>query len=400
MAEPASHAHRATPNGALRTRAPGEHSRVTFFELFFDLVFVFAVTQLSHSFAGQLDLEGAAHTLLILLAVWWAWIYTTWATNWLDPDDVSVRLMLTGLMLAGLTMSAAIPGAFEERGLAFAVPYVAIQVGRTLFVLWAGRADDTLRRTFQRIAIWLGSAAILWIAGGFAEGNARLGLWAFALGIEYLAAPVGYRVPGLGRSATADWNIEGSHLAERCGLFIIIALGESLLVTGATFSGLEWNRPLVIAMVASFGAAVGMWWIYFDRTAEAGSDLIAHSEDPGRMARLAYTYIHLPIVAGIILTAVGDEYILSHPTGETEWRVALVILGGPAVFLLGHWLFKRAVFGHFVAPHTAGAIALVGALALYQSLSPWQLSCYATVVLVATAVWAHFAANRLFASEG
>jgi low temperature requirement protein LtrA len=394
-AEP--HVHQEAPAAVLRIRIPGRHSPVTTFELFFDLVFVFAVTQLSHTLAAHLTFEGAFHTLLLMLAVWWVWVYTTWATNWCDPGHVAVRGVLIGVMLAGLIMSAAIPEAFDSRGMAFALPFAAIQVGRTAFVLWAVRGDASLFRSFQRIVAWLATSALFWLAGGVAEGHAREALWIAALTIEYLGPPTGYWFPRLGRSSTSEWTVEGGHMAERCGLFIIIALGESLLVTGATFSGLEWTVGTVGAMLAAFGAAVAMWWIYFDRTAEFASQVIGHADDPGRLARLAYTYLHLPLVAGIILAAVGDERALDHPTGDTNLAVALVILGGPALFLTGHWLFKRAVAGHFVSAHVIAVATLGVALAGYPLATPAQLSVVATGVLSGVAAWSVVAYRRAVA---
>lgn len=382
----AEHTHQ-TQHAILRPRIDGQHSRVSTFELFFDLVFVFAVTQMSHAFAVHLNFEGAIETLVLLLAVWWAWMYTTWATNWLDPDHISVRLMLTVVMLAGLVMSAAIPAAFDGRAFAFAGPYVAIQVGRTLFLLWAMRFDDVRRYTFTRMASWFVLSGVFWLWGAAVDGDARLAMWAVAVAIDYLGPAARFWCPGLGCSAVQDWNIEGGHLAERCGLFIIIALGESLLVTGATFAGLEWSRAVVTSVLASFAAAVAMWWIYFDVTAERSAELIAHDANPGFLGRLAYTYLHLPMVAGLILTAVGDETVLAHPSGDTQGRVALVILGGPALFLAGHWLFKRAVFGVWVGPHVFGVVGLGATLAAYRIVEPAALSVAATGWLIAVGAW-------------
>ena len=386
-AEVAEHHHYQPTPGPLRTRRDGEHHRVTTFELFFDLVFVFAVTQLAHHLAAHLTLRGALETLLLLFAIWWVWMYTTWATNWLDPDDLMVRLMLVAIMLGGLVMSAAIPEAFNGRGFAFALPYVLIQVVRSLCVLGATRDDAGLRNTFQLISIWFSVSGAFWVAGCFAEGNLRFVFWALALAIEYSGPSAAYWVPRIGRSATTDWSVEGAHLAERCGLFIIIGLGESLLVTGATFAGLSWEAATVTAMVAAFGMAVALWWLYFDVTAEVGIELIAHTEDPGRLARSAYTYIHLPMVAGIILAAVGDERVLAHPTGGTSLGVALVILGGPAVFLAGHWLFKRAIAGYFAIPHPVGIALLAALLAAYPLLSPVVLSAASAAIVVGIAAW-------------
>jgi low temperature requirement protein LtrA len=195
-------------------------------------------------------------------------------------------------------------------------------------------------------------------------------------------------VPGLGRAADSDWNsIEGGHMAERCGLFLIIALGESLLITGATFSGLEWTAATMVAMVTAFGVSVAMWWVYFDRTAEAGSERIAHGDDAGRLARLAYTYIHIPIVAGIILTAVGDEVLLAHPTGDAELSAALTLAGGPAVFLAGYILFKRAITGQFYRPLWVVQAMLASLILVYPLLPPVVLSLGSTLVLVGLAAW-------------
>src|ERR671917_1886962 len=234
--------HVSDNRGPLRTRNGGEQ-RVTPLELFFDLVYVFAVTQLSHRLLEHLSLRGALETLLLLVVVWSAWVGTVWITNWLDPDRLSVRLMLVAVMLASLVMSVTIPDAFGERGLMFALAYVAIQVGRTVFVGIAlykslGRSDP-LSRNFQRIFFWLLASGVLWIIGGLLEGEARYALWALALAVEYAGPVVGFYTPGLGRSTTEVWTVEGGHIAERVQLFVIIALGESLLVTGTTFGEIE-----------------------------------------------------------------------------------------------------------------------------------------------------------------
>ncbi len=373
----------------LRPRRGHEDSRVTFVELFFDLVFVFAVTQLSHLLLAHLSLLGALQTTLLLMAVWWVWIFTSWVTNWLDPDQSPVRLMLFVLMLAGLVLSTSLPQAFESQGLAFAAAYVFMQVGRSLFVLWAlGRHHPGNRRNFQRITAWLAFAGVLWIAGGLAGHDARLGLWAAALFVEYLSPSVGFWLPRLGRSTTADWDIEGGHIAERCGLFIIIALGESILVTGATFSTLAWTAATALAFLTAFIGSVAMWWIYFNIGAERGSRLIASSADPGRLARLAYTYIHLLMVAGIIVSAVADELVLAHPGGHTGPATTLTVLGGPALYLAGNLLFKRATADRVPLSHLVALLLLVLLVPLPMvGAAPGLCAAAATLVLVLVAIW-------------
>jgi low temperature requirement protein LtrA len=375
-------------HSVLRPRRGREDSRVTFVELFFDLVFVFAVTQLSHLLLAHLSLLGALQTTLLLMAVWWVWIFTSWVTNWLDPDRPPVRVMLFVLMLAGLVVSTSLPLAFETDGLLFAAAYAFMQVGRSLFMLWALRAQNPAnRRNFQRITVWLALAGATWITGGFVEPGARLGVWALALFIEYLSPSVGFWTPGLGRSTTADWDIEGGHIAERCGLFIIIALGESILVTGATFGTLAWTPATAAAFLAAFVGSVAMWWIYFNIGAERGSRLIAATADPGRLARLAYTYMHLPIVAGIIVAAVADELVLAHPIGHGGPGTIATVLGGPALYLAGNLLFKGATAERLPLSHLGGLVLLALLMPLATVASPLAVATAATLVLVLVAAW-------------
>ncbi|AXQ31156.1 hypothetical protein D0B54_21845 [Solimonas sp. K1W22B-7] len=371
----------------LRTREGHESGRVGYIELFFDLVFVFAVTQLSHALIHHFSLAGALQTLVLMLAVWWVWIYTSWVTNWLDPERLPVRLALMVLMLLGLLLSATIPQAFEERGLLFAGAYVAMQVGRTLFFLWAVRGRPGMVANFQRILVWLAASGLLWIGGGLAGHGERLAWWALALALEYAGPSLGFRVPGLGRSSTADWDVAGGHLAERCALFIIIALGESILVTGATVAGMEWNGITLAAFAVSFVGSLTMWWLYFDAAAETGSHTIAHAQDPGRVARLAYTYIHLLPVAGIILSAVADELVLKHPLGHTEPGVAAVILGSTALYLLGTYLFRCAIARRTQQVPLLAVIALLLLGPVATSMPPLALSAAGTLVLLGVAGW-------------
>jgi low temperature requirement protein LtrA len=371
-----------------RVRGAHQHARVTFVELFFDLIFVFAVTQLSHSLLEHLTLEGALHTLLLLFAVWWVWVYTAWVTNWLDPERTTVRLLLFVLMLAGLILSASIPEAFESQGLTFACAYVFMQVGRTFFMLWALRKHDAANyRNFQRILAWLLSSSVFWIWGGVSEHEQRLVLWIVALSLEYVSPFVFFWVPGLGRSRSADWNIDGAHMAERCALFVIIALGESILVTGGTAAALPISGSNTAAFVVAFLGSVAMWWIYFNIGAERNSNRIASSEDPGRMARGVYTYVHVLIVAGIVVCAVADELVISHPDGHVGLGEALVIFGGPVLYLLGNLFFKRASAHNLPLSHLVGLGALVVLAPFYSSCSPLILGCATTVVLMIVAGW-------------
>src|SRR3984957_55629 len=367
-----------------RPVTPNQPNRVTYAELFFDLVFVFAVTQISHTLLGRFTPLGALQTTLLLLSVWWVWVYTAWVTNWFNPELTPVRILLFLLMLGGLVLSTSIPKAFESRGLWFALAYAGMQLGRTIFwLLSTPRARISARMNAFRVLVWLSVSAIFWIAGGFAEGQHRLVLWAVALGIEYISPAVRFWIPKYGASSVADWYVEGGHMAERCAGFIIIALGESVVVTGATFADLAWTGATVTAFLSAFIGALAMWWIYFHKGAEAGSELISKSSEPGRLARLAYTYLHLPIVARIILSAVLDELVLPHPKDHSDLKTVLSSIGGPLLFLIGTVLFKQAIRGWLQPSHGAGIIAR-GILSFFaRDLSPLLLSILTTAIVIA-----------------
>src|SRR3954464_7888727 len=371
-----------------RNTTPHQHSRVTYAELFFDLVFVFAVTQISHTLLGRLTPLGVLQTTLLFLGVWWVWVYTSWITNWLNPELTPVRILLFALMLGGLVLSTSIPQAFESRGLWFACAYAAMQVGKTVFLCLSTPRSRTLARMNAiRITVWLSASAIFWIAGGLAEGHIRLALWALALAIEYISPAVRFWIPKYGASQVADWVVEGGHMAERCAGFIIIALGESIVVTGATFADLVWTAETVGAFASAFIASLAMWWIYFHKGAGAGSEQISRSSEPGRLARLAYTYLNMPIVAGIIVSDVADELVLQHPSGHSDLQTVLSSIGGPLLFLFGNILFKHTVRGFLQLSHGVGIVAL-GVLGWFAGgLSPLMLSVATTGIMIMVAVW-------------
>jgi len=293
-------------------------------------------------------------------------------------------------MLVGLVFAASIPRAFEDRALPFALAYALMQLGRTSFMLWALKQHDPNNfRNFLRIFCWHVTQSSFWIAGSLVDGTERLAIWAIAVGIETVAPTVSFWVPVLGRSHTADWAVEGGHMAERCGLFIIIALGESILITGATFAELPWT-PAIAAFVVSFVASVAMWAIYFNIGAERASRQIATSDDPGRLARSGYTYFHIPMVAGIIVAAVADELVLHHPEGHgghTDLATAAAIIGGPALYIAGNGIFKRLSATWFPLSHLVGLGLLAALIPAALVMTPLALSACTTAVLIIVAVW-------------
>jgi len=244
-----------------------------------------------------------------------------------------------------------------------------------------------VRHNAIRILSWLCLSALFWIAGGLAEGQMRLYLWIVALGIEYVSAAVRFWTPGLGVSAMESWTVEGGHMAERCAGFIIIALGEAIVVQGATFAELAWTSENAAAFLSSLVGSVAMWWIYFHKGAEAGSEKLSASVESGRLARLAYTYLHMPIVGGIILAAVADELVLKHPGGHSDLKTVLAAVGGPLLFLVGTILFKHAIRGFLQLSHGVGIIAFAATGWFGHDLSPLWLSILTTAIMVVVAVW-------------
>lgn len=361
-----------------------DSSRVGYIELFFDLVFVFAVTQLSHDLIAHPDLTTLVHTLILGWAVWWLWIDTTWVTNWLDPDKVPVRTMLLVLMGLGLLMSSAIPEAFEGKALLFAVPYVVIQVGRTLFTTWAmGRHWPENAVNFIRITVWLSVSGTFWIAGALADDQMRLVLWVVAALIDVVGPRALFRVPGMGPTDPTTWSVRGSHMAERVSLFLIISLGESIIVTGTAFGELELDATTLLAFLAAFASTVLMWLLFFDRAERSATEYFASHTNPGMVAQTAYTYVPYLLVAGIVLTAVADELVLQHPLGHASTWTAGLICGAAAVYLLGNAFFRRATGGPWSAPHLVGVVVVLGVFLVRDAMTPLALNWVSNGVLLA-----------------
>ena len=367
----------------LRDRSGAQ--RVTNIELFFDLVYVFAVTQLSHYLLDHPTVRGALQAALLLVMVWLVWAYTTWVTNWLDPDKMPVRLLLVALMLVSLAMSATLPRAFGDLGLWVGGAYALQQIGRSVFMVVAVRGHP-LQANYERILAWCTVSGALAVGGGFAHGYLRDVLWLLAVGVDLTGGVVGFAVPGLGASRTADWTIEGGHFAERCQAFILIALGESVVIIGATLGGQRTiTASAVAAFVVAFGTSVALWWLYFDQSAEAAAEAIARSPDPGRLGRSAYHLVHPIMVAGIIVTAAADEKVLSDPAGLASPASAWMILGGPALFLAGHVAFKFVVWRYMSWPRVGGIVvlALLGLAA--RSIPALALAACAAALVTAVA---------------
>ncbi|MGN6239414.1 MAG: low temperature requirement protein A [Cellulosimicrobium cellulans] len=382
----------------------GDSSRVGYVELFFDLVFVFAVTQLSHGLIAHPGAETLAHTLVLGVAVWWVWVFTMWATNWLDPERVPVRTMLVVLMLLGLVLASAIPEAFGDKALLFAVMLVTMQVGRSVFVLVAlGRVWPENAVNFVRITTWFVVSGSLWIAGALVEEQ-RLVLWAVACAIDLAGPRAMFWLPWLGASRASTWVVRGEHMAERVSLFVIICLGESIIVTGAAFAELPLDATTVSAFCSAFASTVLMWLLFFDRSERRATEYFTSRDERGMVAQTAYTYVPFVIVAGIVLTAVADELVLLHPLGHDgaghadAWTAALVC-GAAATYLVGNALFRRAAGGPWSLPHLLGAAAVGALYATHLWLTPLALNWVTDGILLAVIVGDVVRARRRVTAE-
>lgn len=359
--------------------------RVTFTELFFDLVFVFAVTQVSQILIENPSPLGILYTVILGAAIWWIWVDTTWITNWLNPEHGWVRGMLMTLMVLGLLMSSAIPEAFSYKAVLFAISLVVLQLGRNVFTVLAfAKHRPTHAGNMFRMAVWLSVSGLFWIAGALLP-DVQLWLWVLAVIIDYAGPAARFRIPWMGPSPLESWDITGAHMAERVSLFIIIALGESIIVTGSTFSSLAIDPLTVSAFFAAFVGAVLLWLLYFSRSQGDGSDYIEHASDSGRIARTAYTYVPLLMVLGVIVTAVADHGILLEPDATSAWPVGL-LCSGAAIYLLGNALFRRATGGPWLSGHFVGIAALAGLYLLHPVLTVLTLSWLTNVVLLGTVI--------------
>ncbi|MEP6752005.1 MAG: low temperature requirement protein A [Candidatus Dormiibacterota bacterium] len=356
-------------------------------EVFFDLVYAFAITQLSSRFLlDHLSVERALQAVLLLAMVWLGWSYTMWLTNWLDPGHISVRLVLFALMLVSLVFSAGLPDAFGARGLAVGGAYAAMQIGRSVFAVVALRGDK-LQKNFERILVWCLASGTLAIAGGFQHGLVREVLWLLAVSIDMAGSVTGFFVPGLGRSRSQDWNIDGHHMAERCQSFVLIALGESIVVIGAGLaSGPSIGIRELVAIVVAFAGSIGLWWVYFDRSAEVAESVLARHPNPGSLGRSAYHSIHPVMIGGIVAIAAGDHAIVSHPNSSAGLATALMLAGGSAIFLAGHAMFKIAVWNVTPWSRIVAIAVLIAFIPIATGLPDLIVGAVAAAVVLAVAV--------------
>jgi low temperature requirement protein LtrA len=344
----------------LRDRGDDRVVRVTNMELFFDLVYVFAFTQLSELLYEHLTWLGGAETAVIFVALWWSWDYTAWATGWIDPERAPVVLLLSLLMVASLVMATAILEAFGDRGETFAVAYVGMQVIRSGFMVWVFGLKDRMGRNYAQLLAWSAISGVIWIVGGRVDDpHTRLLLWAVAAGVDLVAPLTGFRLPVAGARQMSDWTVAGGHLAERCALLLMIAFGESFLRIGESFAGNHGTVASDTAFIVGFILVFSLWTMYFLHHAESGAQTLEDAEaDAARLARSAYMYAHAAMVGAVIVLADVIHMVIEAPHAPVTGGFAAICIGGPALYLVGLALAKRWLgYARFEWP-LAGVLAI------------------------------------------
>jgi low temperature requirement protein LtrA len=367
-------------------RKPGQSQRATFLELFFDLVFVFALTRVSQRLVEdftserRIVLPEAGQTLLVLLAIWLIWAFTAGTTDVYNPERPEIQLLVVLSMFGALVMAVAVPEAFGSRAAVFASAYLAIRLTQAFLLVLALRGHQAQRRA-ARVLLWLALSTTPWIAGAFfADGPARGLLWTLALGSDYVGASLGHPFPWLGRSPTSEWAYRGEHLGERYQQFFIIALGDQLLTIGATVSGTGFDRGRAAAFVVAFATTALLWRIYIYRAGGLFAAAITGAPDPGRVARSG-SFGHLIMVTGIVATAVGEQLVIEHPLGHQDPAWIAVLLGGPALFLAGRATFEYAVFARVSRSRVIGLLVLAAISPVMVLVPPLPVAIAAALVL-------------------
>ncbi|MBX7267432.1 low temperature requirement protein A [Micromonospora sp. Llam7] len=368
-------------------RKPGQPERATLLELFFDLVFVFALNRVSHRLVEDLTerrviLADAGKTLLLLLAFLVLWFVTTWVTDLYDPQRSRIQLLVFAAMLGALMMAVAVPRAFGDGSLVFAGAYVAVHVTRGLVIVPALRGHEAQRRA-AGVLLWFAMSAVPWLAGAILPDPARGLLWTLAIAIDCTAVLLFYPAPWT-LPAPHQWPVLAEYLSERYRQFFIIALGELILTTGSAYSDTSFREGgAAAAFAVSFTTTVLLFRVYLFRAGRLLPAAITAASEPARLIREAFL-AHVLMIAGTVAVAVGYELVIQHPFGRTDPAWILVILGGPMLFLAGRALVDHAVFARVSRSRLIGALVLAGAAPAMILLPP--LAVAVTAVLVLTCI--------------
>ena len=333
-----------------------EH-QVTPLELFFDLTFVFAITQVTRMLADDPTWGGVFRGMLVLAALWWAWAVYAWLTSTMDVDEGGVRLAVLASTGAMFGVALAVPGAFGDDAVLFGFAYLFVRVLHVVLSAIVARDDPDRRSALLRFAPTAIFGASLLVFAGFLEGRERIAVWLVALAIDYLG-PV---VIGAGRG----WRVAPEHFAERHGLIVLIALGESLIAIGAG-AGFELDRGVIVAAALGIVVVSALWWLYFDVAAILARRRLMHAKglELHRLALQAYSYLHLPMVAGIVLFALGLKTTVGHVGEALDTVPGVALCGGTALYLLGHIAFLFRTTGRVFRRRTVGAVVLIALIPL------------------------------------
>jgi low temperature requirement protein LtrA len=352
-----------------------EGERVSPLELFFDLVFVLAITQCTALMANDPTWRGIGRGLVVLGLLWWSWVGYAWLTSVVDPDDTRARVVLFAAMAALLVTSLCVPDAFGDLGLKMAVAYASVRAAHIVLFVLGSRDDKGLRHSVIGLAISSTIGGGVLIAGGLLDGNARLALWAVALVFD-MSGPLFID--------TSGWRLVPRHFAERHGLIVIVALGESIVAIGVgAEAGVD--SGVIVAAVLGIGVAFALWWLYFDRVADAIGDALDDIDDlaaRNELGRDAFSYLHLPMVAAIVLIALGMKTTLAHVHQPLGWEPATAMVGGTALYLLAHVAFKWRGLGALSIQRLIAALALAAFVPVAH-----QLDAVVTVALVTVVLW-------------
>jgi low temperature requirement protein LtrA len=337
-----------------------EH-RVTPLELFFDLVFVFAITQVTSLLADDPTWNGVLRGMLVLAAVWWTWTGYAWLTSAIDVDEGGVRLAVLGALIAMLGVALAVPGSFGDDAVLFGAALLLIRALHVVLAFIASRNDAASRSAIVRTAPTAVAAATLILVAGLFDGTAQVGIWVVALALAYLAPAV----LGLGRG----WRLAPEHFAERYGLIMLIALGESIIAIGIG-AGLELTAGVIVG--AALGAVVvsALWWLYFDVAAILARTRLVEATgvDRARLARDAYNYLHLLMIAGVVLFALGLKTTLQDVGDALETVPAVALCGGVALYLSAHIGFLFRTTGRIFRRRSIAALVLLALIPLAREI--------------------------------
>ncbi|GAB3328830.1 low temperature requirement protein A [Micromonospora halotolerans] len=362
---------------------PRDPGRPAFLELFFDLVYVVVMISLVGTLAADVSWTGVGETLVLLLAFTLVWAVTTWAADTLDLTRPAVQVQFIGVAAGSLLLAAAASDAYDGRGLLFAITYLAIHLGSSIYYLLL-RPDANEPVRSGRILFWYTIASVGWIGGALATGPTRLLLWAATVVLEYVAASLGWPLPKRGRSQPQEWRLVGERVAERYRQFVIIALGASIFIIGTTFTVSDYTMGRAWALLVVFTTVVLAWRIYIYRAGELLTEAIARSANPSLLTQSA-AVTHLIMVAGIGGTAVTSHLVVLRPFGETPPSWTAVILGGPALFLVGRAVLDYTVFGRISRSRLAGLVLLAGAAPAAGLLPPVVVALLAMSILALVA---------------